>query len=64
MDASSYLSNKNAKRNFRKRHRQASKQWHMSIFDELEKAAEMNIGTFYETACKKYRNHPLNFLVD
>lgn len=62
MDASSYLSNKNAKRNFRKRHRQASKQWHMSIFDELEKAAEMNIGTFYETAWKKISRSSVKLL--
>mgnify|MGYP003684340129 CR=1 FL=1 len=31
------------------------KEWHQSIFDEMDKASEIDIGTFYKTAWKNHK---------
>lgn len=49
-DSTSYVNYKTQKRIFRQQHRQARKDWNLSIFDEIDKAAEIDIGTFYKTA--------------
>lgn len=51
-DNEKYINYKNEKRKFRKLHRLAQKNWIQKIFDEIDKAAEIDIGTFYKTAWK------------
>ncbi|XP_048744007.2 uncharacterized protein LOC125657478 [Ostrea edulis] len=51
-ESDSFVKYKKAKCVFRKLHRLAVKTWHTSIFNEIEKATELDIGTFYRTAWK------------
>ena len=51
-ESHSFVKYKQAKCDFRKLHRLAIKNWHISVCDEIERAAELDIGTFYKTAWK------------
>ena len=46
---------KRTKTLFRKLYRHAMKEWHQSIFDEMDKETEIDIGTFYKTAWKNHK---------
>ncbi|XP_062588336.1 uncharacterized protein LOC134250013 [Saccostrea cucullata] len=56
-----YENYKKSKRKFRKLHRLAQKDWHNSIFYEIDKAAEIDIGTFYRTAWKNKKRSGSSF---
>jgi hypothetical protein len=55
-DSTSYVNYKTSKRIFKQKHRQARKEWNLSIFDEIDKAAEIDIGTFYKTAWRNFNS--------
>ena len=54
-ESKSYKEYKMNKNSFRKLYRHAMKEWHQSIFDEMDKATEIDIGTFYKTAWKNHK---------